>query len=187
MVIASCRTWLVPSVSVRSDTKSGANHFSPSSGQFLPKDETNPYFTYDPAKCIVCNRCVRACEEVQGTFALTIAGRGFESRVSPGLSEAFLYSRVRFMRRLCPGLPNRHAAGEIRYRDWAARALRRNDLCLLRRRVWLQGGNARRPVVRMMPWKAGKANEGHSCVKGRFAYGYAKHKDRITKPMIRDD
>ena len=44
----------------------------------MPKDETNPYFTYDPSKCIVCSRCVRACEEVQGTFALTIEGRGFE-------------------------------------------------------------------------------------------------------------
>ena len=42
------------------------------------KDESNPYFTYDPSKCIVCSRCVRACEEVQGTFALTIAGRGFD-------------------------------------------------------------------------------------------------------------
>ncbi len=54
---------------------------------FMPKDEINPYFTYDPSKCIVCNRCVRACEEVQGTFALTISGRGFDSRVSPGMSE----------------------------------------------------------------------------------------------------
>jgi formate dehydrogenase major subunit len=41
-------------------------------------------------------------------------------------------------------------------------------------------------VVRMVPWKDGKANEGHSCVKGRFAWGYATHKDRITKPMIRE-
>ena len=47
-------------------------------------DESNPYFTFDPSKCIVCSRCVRACEEVQGTFALTIAGRGFDSVVSPG-------------------------------------------------------------------------------------------------------
>ena len=41
-------------------------------------------------------------------------------------------------------------------------------------------------VVRMVPWKDGKANEGHSCVKGRFAWGYATHKDRITKPMVRE-
>lgn len=56
----------------------GANHLK------SEKDESNPYFSYDPSKCIVCNRCVRACEETQGTFALTISGRGFESRVSPG-------------------------------------------------------------------------------------------------------
>ena len=43
-----------------------------------PKDESNPYFTFDPDLCIVCSRCVRACDEVQGTFALTIQGRGFE-------------------------------------------------------------------------------------------------------------
>ena len=60
----------------------GANHVKPSSDQYLPKDTSNPYFTYDPSKCIVCNRCVRACEEVQGTFALTIEGRGFDSRVA---------------------------------------------------------------------------------------------------------
>src|SRR4051812_12346987 len=55
-------------------------------------DESNPYFTYDPSKCIVCSRCVRACEEVQGTFALTIAGRGFGSVVSPGMEEKFFGS-----------------------------------------------------------------------------------------------
>ena len=60
----------------------GANHVFAKQGgvandAWMPKDETNPYFTYDPSKCIVCSRCVRACEEVQGTFALTIEGRGF--------------------------------------------------------------------------------------------------------------
>jgi formate dehydrogenase major subunit len=55
----------------------GANHL----GQ---ADETNPYFTFEPSKCIACSRCVRACEEVQGTFALTIEGRGFASQVSAG-------------------------------------------------------------------------------------------------------
>ena len=75
----------------------GANHvFARNDGaanfDWMPKDESNPYFTYDPSKCIVCNRCVRACEETQGTFALTISGRGFDSRVSPGMTEAFFES-----------------------------------------------------------------------------------------------
>src|SRR6202451_1817617 len=62
----------------------GDNHVAAQSNgapnaAWMPKDESNPYFTYDPSKCIVCSRCVRACEEVQGTFALTISGRGFDS------------------------------------------------------------------------------------------------------------
>ena len=65
----------------------GAENF-----RWMAKDESNPYFTYDPSKCIVCSRCVRACEEVQGTFALTIEGRGFDSRVSPGMHQLFLDS-----------------------------------------------------------------------------------------------
>src|SRR6201997_4462464 len=56
------------------------------------KDASNPYFTFDPSKCIVCSRCVRACEEVQGTFALTIDGRGFASHVAAGMDEGFLAS-----------------------------------------------------------------------------------------------
>ena len=56
----------------------GDNHLD------VEKDESNPYFTFDGSKCIVCSRCVRACEEIQGTFALTIAGRGFGSKVMPG-------------------------------------------------------------------------------------------------------
>src|SRR5207253_7863088 len=55
-------------------------------------DDSNPYFAYDPAKCIVCSRCVRACEEVQGTFALTIDGRGFASHVAASMDEDFLDS-----------------------------------------------------------------------------------------------
>jgi Uncharacterized anaerobic dehydrogenase len=60
--------------------------------QDAAKDISNPYFAFDPAKCIVCSRCVRACDEVQGTFALTIAGRGFDSHVSAGQDQPFLES-----------------------------------------------------------------------------------------------
>ena len=64
----------------------GANHLNEQ------KDESNPYFTFDPSKCIVCSRCVRACDEVQGTFALTIEGRGFDSKVSASQAENFVDS-----------------------------------------------------------------------------------------------
>ena len=64
----------------------GENHLD------APVDTSNPYFQFDASKCIVCSRCVRACDEVQGTFALTIEGRGFQSKVSAGMGENFLDS-----------------------------------------------------------------------------------------------
>src|SRR6202051_810236 len=65
----------------------GENHLK------SPTDASNPYFTFESSKCIVCSRCVRACEEVQGTFALTILGRGIDSEVGTGGGD-FLASGV---------------------------------------------------------------------------------------------
>jgi len=156
----------------------GANHFADT------KDESNPYFTFDPAKCIVCNRCVRACEEVQGTFALTITGRGFDSRVAPGPTD-FLGSECVSCGacvQACPtatlieksvialGQPEKSVVTTCAYCGVG---------CSFK--AELQGDR----VVRMVPYKQGGANAGHSCVKGRFAWGYATHRDRITRPMIR--
>jgi formate dehydrogenase major subunit len=154
---------------------------------YLPKDESNPYFSYDPSKCIVCSRCVRACDEVQGTFALTITGRGFESRVAAGLaSDTFMSSdcvSCGACIQACPtatlqeksvieiGTPDRAIVTTCAYCGVGCsfKAEMRGD-----------------EVVRMVPYKHGKANRGHSCVKGRFAYGYANHQDRMLKPMIRE-
>ncbi|MEC7792585.1 MAG: formate dehydrogenase subunit alpha [Pseudomonadota bacterium] len=155
--------------------------------RYIPKDDSNPYFTYDPAKCIVCSRCVRACEEVQGTFALTIEGRGFDSRVSfGGASDSVLSSdcvSCGACVQACPtatlqeksvaemGTPDRSVLTTCAYCGVG---------CSFK--AELNGDK----LVRMTPYKHGKANRGHSCVKGRFAYGYAEHPDRILNPMIRD-
>ncbi|MGH1330375.1 MAG: formate dehydrogenase subunit alpha [Paracoccaceae bacterium] len=169
----------------------GENHFEAraSAGdnpQYIPADDSNPYFTYDPSKCIVCSRCVRACEEVQGTFALTIEGSGFNSRVSAGMSESFMESECVSCGacvQACPtatlteksiieiGTPEHSVITTCAYCGVGCsfKAEMRGD-----------------ELVRMVPYKHGKANRGHSCVKGRFAYGYASHSDRITAPMIRE-
>ncbi len=152
---------------------------------FMEKDLSNPYFQYDPSKCIVCSRCVRACEEVQGTFALTIAGRGFDSRVSPSQGQDFFSSECVSCGacvQACPtatlmeksvvaiGVPEHSKVTTCAYCGVG---------CSFK--VEMRGEE----LVRMVPWKDGKANHGHSCVKGRFAYGYANHRERITTPMIR--
>ena len=167
-------------VFARSNTSGEANP------RYMPKDESNPYFTYDPSKCIVCSRCVRACEEVQGTFALTIESRGFESRVSAGMHEDFLTSECVSCGacvQACPtatlqeksvieiGTPEHAVVTTCAYCGVGCS---------------FQAEMRGEEVVRMVPWKDGKANRGHSCVKGRFAWGYATHKDRILNPMIRE-
>lgn len=160
--------------------QAGANHFEE------PKDPSNPYFTFDPALCIVCSRCVRACDDIQGTFALTIAGRGFASKVSAGMDEGFLNSECVSCGACvqeCPtgalmedsiiatGQPDRIVKTTCGYCGVG---------CSFDAEI--KGTE----VVRMTPSVEGGANDGHSCVKGRFAWGYATHKDRITKPMVRD-
>ena len=157
----------------------GANHLD------SVKDTSNPYFQFDPAKCIVCSRCVRACEEVQGTFALTIDGAGFASKVSPGISESFFDSECVSCGacvQACPtatlmeksvietGQPEHSAVTTCAYCGVG---------CSFK--AEMRGED----VIRMVPYKDGKANHGHSCVKGRFAWGYTTHRDRITNPMIR--
>ncbi|MFL9503639.1 formate dehydrogenase subunit alpha, partial [Rhodopseudomonas palustris] len=155
--------------------------------QWLPKDESNPYFTYDPAKCIVCSRCVRACEEVQGTFALTITGRGWDSRVHAGAAgDSFLTSdcvSCGACVQACPtGTLQEKSMIEIGTPDRAVITTCAYCGVGCSFKAEMRGDE----LVRMVPYKHGKANRGHSCVKGRFAYGYASHKDRILNPMIRD-
>ena len=159
----------------------GANHLGEAT------DSSNPYFDFDPSKCIVCSRCVRACDEVQGTLALTVDGRGFASLISAGgTSDDFLSSECVSCGacvQACPtatlqeksvtenGKPERAVVTTCAYCGVG---------CTFR--AEMRGEQ----LVRMVPYKDGKANRGHSCVKGRFAWGYANHQDRITAPMIRE-
>jgi formate dehydrogenase major subunit len=158
----------------------GANHLD------AVKDVSNPYFDFDPSKCIACSRCVRACGEIQGTFALTIEGRGFASKVSPGAGESFMDSECVSCGacvQACPtstlqersvvqlGVPTRSVVTTCAYCGVG---------CSFK--AELRGDE----VVRMVPLKDGGANEGHSCVKGRFAFGYATHPDRALRPMVRE-
>jgi formate dehydrogenase major subunit len=156
----------------------GENHLD------LLTDSSNPYFDFEASKCIACSRCVRACGEVQGTFALTIEGRGFESKVSAGGVD-FMDSECVSCGacvQACPtatlqeksvvelGMPTRSVLTTCAYCGVG---------CTFK--AELRGDE----LVRMVPYKDGGANEGHSCVKGRFAFGYATHPDRQMNPMIR--
>ena len=153
------------------------------------KDESNPYFTFDPNACIVCSRCVRACDEVQGTFALTIQGRGFASKVAASQNEPFLESECVSCGACVEACPTTALTEKsIIGLGTPERAVRTTCAycgvgCSFKAEV--QGEGADTEVVRMVPDREGGANHGHACVKGRFAWGYATHPDRQLKPMIR--
>jgi formate dehydrogenase major subunit len=149
-------------------------------------DTSNPYFQFDASKCIVCSRCVRACNEVQGTFALTIQGRGFASKVSAGIGENFLDSECVSCGacvQACPtatlmeksivdhGQPEHSVKTTCAYCGVGCSFV-----------AEMKGDQ----VVRMTPDNDGQANHGHSCVKGRFAWGYSTHRDRVLSPLIRE-
>ncbi|WP_433014951.1 formate dehydrogenase subunit alpha [Kribbella sp. CA-294648] len=163
-----------------SGVDAGANHLD------APTDTSNPYFDFDASKCIACSRCVRACDEVQGTLALTIEGRGFDSKVAAGAGVSFMESdcvSCGACVQACPtatlqeksvielGMPTRSVITTCAYCGVG---------CSFK--AELRGDE----LVRMVPYKDGGANEGHSCVKGRFAFGYASHPDRVLEPMVRD-
>jgi formate dehydrogenase major subunit len=153
------------------------------------KDASNPYFTFDPELCIVCSRCVRACDEQQGTLALTIQGRGFESKVSASQGESFMESECVSCGaciEACPTAalteksvialgPSEHATKTTCAYCGVGCSFKAET----------HGAGKEVQLVRMAPDRTGHANHGHACIKGRFAYGYATHADRVMKPLIR--
>ena len=157
----------------------GENHLS------LGKDTSNPYFTFDASKCIVCSRCVRACDEQQGTFALTIQGRGFESKVAPSQNESFMDSECVSCGACVQACPTATLSEKTLIEKGQAEHSVVTTCAYCGVGCSFRAEMKGEEVVRMVPNKDGHANHGHSCVKGRFAIGYATHSDRILKPMIR--
>ncbi|GII80355.1 formate dehydrogenase subunit alpha [Sphaerisporangium rufum] len=151
-----------------------------------PRDDSHPYVRLDPDLCIACGRCVRMCADVQGTFALTLTGRGARTVVAPGTGGAWVDSDCV----ACGGCVDTCPTGAL----WepgappgsaAAGTVTRTTCgycgvgCTLQVRV--TGGE----VAAVLPARDGPVNSGHACVKGRFAYGFLRAPDRLTRPLLR--
>ena len=158
----------------------GENHLQ------AEKDTSGPYFTFDPSKCIVCSRCVRACDEQQGTFALTIEGRGFNSKVSPSQADPFSDSECVSCGACVKACPTATLTENSIIAKGQATQSTITTCAYCGVGCSFRAETRGDELVNMIPNRDGHANHGHSCVKGRFAFGYATHPDRISQPMIRD-
>ncbi len=172
--------------------RAGANHVQArladgaANPRFRAPDASNPYFRFDPAACIVCSRCVRACDERQGTLALAIEGRGFDSIVVASQDESFVESECVSCGACVQACPTSALleTSLVEHGQATSSTVTTCAYCGVgcSFRAEMKGDT----LVRMVPDKDGKANHGHSCVKGRFATGYATHPERILEPMLRE-
>ncbi len=149
-------------------------------------DGSSPFFFFDPAKCIVCSRCIRACDDLQVTHALSIDGRGFASRIISGADESFMESDCVS----CGACVNECPVGALEEKQLRASGAPdkwvRTTCAFCGVGCQFDAGIKGNRLVTMKPAANSPVNNGHSCVKGRFASAYVNHKERLTTPLIRE-
>jgi formate dehydrogenase major subunit len=151
------------------------------------KDMSHPYMTSDMSKCINCSRCIRACDEVQGMFVLSMAGRGFESRIVKGMDTSFMESSCVSCGACAQACPTSAISDVYESKSIVADKNIRTVCtycgagCNLK--VSVKEGKVKSIQA---PWDS-KVNPGHLCLKGRYAFSFYDHPDRIRTPLIKKD
>ncbi|HJN70246.1 MAG TPA: formate dehydrogenase subunit alpha [Candidatus Thalassarchaeaceae archaeon] len=150
-----------------------------------PIDTSSPFFSFDASKCIVCSRCIRACDDIQVTHALSLDGRGFLSRIIAGADESFFDSECVSCGACVDECPVdalqdnvQNSAGDPD--DWI-----RTTCAFCGVGCQFDAGVKDGKLVTMKPAHDSPVNQGHSCIKGRFASAYVHHEDRLTVPLAR--
>ena len=151
-------------------------------------DTTHPYIQVDMSRCIDCYRCVRICEEVQGQFVWAAWNRGDRTRIAPRTAATLRDSACVSCGACVDTCPSGALEDVSVLERGEADALDEDDLPVLRRRL----RDARREratsgSVSVRPALDAPVNQGHLCVKGRYAFDFAHAADRVTRPMIRRD
>ncbi|MFN8113206.1 MAG: formate dehydrogenase subunit alpha [Solirubrobacterales bacterium] len=148
-------------------------------------DTSHPYIAYDPQLCIACARCVRICDEVQGTFALAMTGRGADTVMTPGTGGPWAESDCVSCGACADTCPSGAIATIARAAAGTAERVTTTTCGYCGVGCTLDVRTAGDEVVEVRPNRDAPVNRGHACVKGRFAHGFVRSPDRLRRPLIR--
>lgn len=159
----------------------GANHLD------RAKDRSHPYMTSELSKCINCSRCVRACDEVQGQHVLSMHGRGFNARIIKGLDQSFMDSTCVSCGACSQACPT-SAISDVFFSKSIEATQKTRTVCTYcgvgcNLNVATKGGE----VLSIQAPADSLVNHSHTCLKGRYAFKFVNHADRLRTPLIRRD
>lgn len=157
----------------------GANHLD------RAKDHSHPYMTSELAKCINCSRCVRACDEIQGQHVLSMHGRGFNAKIIKGLDQSFADSECVSCGACAQACPT-SAISDVFFSKSIEATKKTRTICTYcgvgcNLNVATKGDE----VLSIQAPVDAEVNHAHTCLKGRFAFKFYNHRDRLRKPLIK--
>ncbi len=157
----------------------GANHL------YKSKDLSHPYMTSDLSKCINCYRCVRACDEVQGEFILSMAGRGFDSHIIKGLDNSFMDSDCVSCGACSQACPTSAISDIFQSKALKTAETTRTICTYCGVGCNLEVATSNGEILSIQAPYDAEVNQGHTCIKGRYAFKFYNHQDRLDSPMIK--
>ena len=157
----------------------GANHLD------RKKDLSHPYMTSDLSKCINCSRCVRACDEVQGQFVLSMHGRGFEARIIKTMDDMFADSTCVSCGACSQACPTSAISDVFKSKSIEATKKTRTICTYCGVGCNLDVATKGNEILSIQAPLDAEVNFAHTCLKGRYAFKFYNHPDRLRKPLIR--
>jgi formate dehydrogenase major subunit len=149
------------------------------------KDLSHPYMTSDLSKCINCYRCVRACDEVQGQFVLSMAGRGFDSKIVKGTDLSFMESDCVSCGACSQACPTSAISDVFQSKSIAATEVTRTICTYCGVGCNLNVSTKNGEILSVQAPYDAEVNQGHTCLKGRYAFKFYDHPERLDSPMIK--
>lgn len=149
------------------------------------KDLSHPYMTSDLSKCINCYRCVRACDEVQGEFVLNMAGRGFDTQIIKGHDQSFMDSDCVSCGACAQACPTSAISDVFQSKAISATETTRTVCTYCGVGCNLEVSSSNGAVASITAPYDAEVNQGHTCLKGRYAFKFYDHPERLDSPMIK--